>query len=201
LEARRLEVISEVATAATTAVQINGCRVGTAALVDSRHLLTARHAVESAGTATEIDCRVVFPGTGRNFAVEIIDLGEPGHDIAVLRLGEPIDGNPAKPFELWPFGRLPETVAAFGYPMAERGSEGVWRRFKVSGRTTTGLQQLEWTEGVGTFVGHSGGPVIESDTGILVGIVLAGSEAGRFDRFITLPQSKHSRLAESSVKG
>ena len=37
---------------------------------------------------------------------------------------------------------------------------------------------------MGTFPGHSGGPVIDADGHALAGILVEGSERGRFDRFL-----------------
>ena len=103
-------------------------------------------------------------------------------DLAVLDLGEQRLGT--RPVELLAGRRLPDKVAVFGYPLAEAAPTGVWRDFTVSGTTATGSRQLVWDEGAGTFPGHSGGPVVDSATGALVGILTSGSEEGRFDRFL-----------------
>src|SRR5437899_12443052 len=44
--------------------------------------------------------------------------------------------------------------------------------------------QLDWIGDVGTFPGHSGGPVIDADGHALAGILVEGSKRGRFDRFV-----------------
>jgi hypothetical protein len=83
-----------------------------------------------------------------------------------------------------PAARMPERVKVFGYPVAERSLKGMWREFSVAGPTAAGAVQLDWAAATGTFVGHSGGPVIDSGGHGLVGVLLEGSEAGRFDRFL-----------------
>ena len=72
----------------------------------------------------------------------------------------------------------------FGYPLAEGPLNGVWRQFTVAGPATAGTVQLDWSGDVGTFPGHSGGPVIDADGHALAGILVEGSEQGRFDRFL-----------------
>ena len=49
-----------------------------------------------------------------------------------------------------------------------------------------GRVQLDWGD-VGTLEGHSGGPVCDKRSGLMVGVLVEGSEAGHFDRFIPLP--------------
>ena len=44
--------------------------------------------------------------------------------------------------------------------------------------------QLDWIGDVGTFPGHSGGPVIDAAGHALAGILVEGAERGRFDRFV-----------------
>src|SRR2546430_785908 len=56
----------------------------------------------------------------------------------------------------------------------------------VAGPATGGPVQLDWIGDAGTFPGHSGGPVIEADGHALAGILVEGSERGRFDRFVPI---------------
>ena len=44
--------------------------------------------------------------------------------------------------------------------------------------------ELDWIGDAGTFPGHSGGPVIDAAGRALAGILVQGSEPGRFDRFM-----------------
>jgi hypothetical protein len=85
---------------------------------------------------------------------------------------------------LWSAARLPGWVRVFGYPLAEGPLNGVWRQFTVAGSTTAEVVQLDWVGDVGTFRGHSGGPVIDTAGHALAGILVEGSEPGRFDRFV-----------------
>jgi WD40 repeat protein len=45
---------------------------------------------------------------------------------------------------------------------------------------------LDWEDASGTWRGHSGGPVVDSSTAALVGVLIEGAEEGRFDRFLPL---------------
>jgi WD40 repeat protein len=177
--------------AATAEVWVDSRRQGSAVLVDHRYLLSARHVISFGRRDNDVNpakVRVRFPATRAlemdASAVTLEDAGQT--DLAILDLGENLPTGLPRPVHLWAGRRLPGTVAVFGFPTAERNPEGVWRSFTVSRTTTSGLVQLQWEEGVGTFVGHSGGPVIDTDTDDLVGILLAGSEKGYFDRFVPL---------------
>ena len=55
--------------------------------------------------------------------------------------------------------------------------------------------QLNWTD-VGSFIGHSGGPVVDADSGKLVGILREGSPEGRFDRYLPLLRLVECRVLE-----
>src|SRR5262249_59758103 len=68
--------------------------------------------------------------------------------------------------------------------LAEGPLNGVWRQFPGAGPAAPGTLQLDWIGDVGTFPGHSGGPVIDADGHTLTGILVEGSERGRFDRFV-----------------
>jgi hypothetical protein len=68
--------------------------------------------------------------------------------------------------------------------LAEGFLNGVWRLFDVAGPTAAGSVQLDWDGDVGSFPGHSGGPVIDVDEGLLAGILVEGAERGRFDRYL-----------------
>lgn len=176
--------------AATASVWENARRLGSAVLVDGRHLLAAAHILRDLKESPVL--RAVFPGQeGMGLPVTVVTLAATvDADVAVLDLGPEAEGLPG-PVELWAGRRPPERVCAFGYPTGERAVEGVWREFAVSGPTSSGSVQLRWEEQVGTFVGHSGGPIVDRDTHRLAGILVEGSEDGRFDRFVPL-----TRIAE-----
>ena len=102
----------------------------------------------------------------------------------MLDLGEDRPGWLPAPVPVWPAARPPGRVEVFGYPLAERALNGVWRQFAVAGPATAGAVQLDWIGDVGTFSGHSGGPVIDAAGHTLAGILVEGAERGRFDRFV-----------------
>jgi WD40 repeat protein len=83
-------------------------------------------------------------------------------------------------------------VELVGYPQADLTEEEIWRTFTVHAATRSAVQ-LDWAD-VGSFVGHSGGPVLDADSGKLAGILREGSSEGRFDRYLPL-----WRLVEGGV--
>lgn len=171
------------AAAATAEVLVDGKRRGTAVLVSEAYCLTASHVLKERDEGKPIILR--FP-SGDTVVEAMIALRHEPVDLLVLRLLTPNHHTLPKPVEIWLDKRLPQKVRVYGYPLVERQSQGVWRTFEVAGPTSTGLQQLSWSEGVGTFVGHSGGPVLDAVSHRLVGILLAGSTDGQFDRFVPI---------------
>ena len=181
---------------ATAAVFIDGRRAGSAVLVGSRYLVTAAHVLQGQdpGTLANVAAEQVeleFPHQGPGgqpgrAAAARVDLGpaSAGADVAVLDLGGDRPGWLPAPVQVWPAARLPGRVQVFGYPLAEGALNGVWRQFTVAGPATAGTVQLDWVGAVGTFPGHSGGPVIDADGHALAGILVEGAERGRFDRFV-----------------
>ena len=181
---------------ASAAVFVDGWRAGSAVLVDPRYLVTAAHVLQrwDPGARAEVRIEQVeleFPGLGQGgqpgmATASRLDLGPAGAgvDVAVLDLGEDPPGWLPAPVPVWPASRPPRMVKVFGYPLDEGSLNGVWRQFAVTGPATSGAVQLDWIGPVGTFPGHSGGPVIDADGNALAGILVEGSERGRFDRFV-----------------
>jgi WD40 repeat protein len=185
----------------TAAVFVDGRRAGSAVLVDPRYLVTAAHVLQRqdprtlAMVAVE-QVELEFPGQGPGgqpgrTAAGRVDLGpaSPEADVAVLDLGEDRPGWLPAPVPVWAAARPPARVQVFGYPLAEGPLNGVWRQFTVAGPATAGAAtagavQLDWLGDAGTFPGHSGGPVIDAAGHALAGILVAGAERGRFDRFV-----------------
>ena len=125
-------------------------------------------------------------GPGNRLSASRLDLGTNGAaaDVAVLDLGDDRPAWPPGPVAVWASARPPDEVRVFGYPLAERRLKGMWRSFNVAGPASGGLMQLDWSANAGTFPGHSGGPVIDAGEGALAGILVEGSERGRFDRYL-----------------
>jgi V8-like Glu-specific endopeptidase len=183
---------------ATAAVFVGGRRAGSAVLVGDRYLVTAAHVLlrpdpgtgaKALADQVELEFPAPEPGgkPGRS-AASRLDLGREGAglDLAVLDLGQDSPGWLPAPVSVWPAGRLPSRVQVFGYPLAEGLLKGVWRQFTVAGPAAAGTVQLDWIGDVGTFPGHSGGPVIDADGHALAGILVEGSLQGRFDRFVPI---------------
>ena len=178
---------------ATAAVFVDGRRAGSAVLVGPRYLVTAAHVLQrwdpDAGATVAVELEFPDQGPdgqpGRTAAVRV-DLGaaSPKADVAVLDLGEDRPGWLPAPVPVWAAGQLPAEVQVFGYPLDEGPLNGVWRRFAVAGPATAGAVQLDWIGPAGTYRGHSGGPVIDAAGHALAGILVEGSERGRFDRFV-----------------
>ena len=181
---------------ATAAVFVDGRRAGSAVLVGPQYLVTAAHVPQRQDPRTlatvaveqvELEFPAGGPGgqPGRTAAARV-DLcpASPGADVAVLDLGEDRPGWLPAPVPVWSAARPPGRVQVFGYPLAEGPLNGVWRQFAVAGPATAGTVQLDWIGDVGTFPGHSGGPVIDAAGHALAGILVEGAERGRFDRFV-----------------
>jgi len=113
-------------------------------------------------------------------------LGPTSVDAALLDLGDHPPAWLPTPVSVWPARRLPAHVSVLGYPHAEKALHGVWRDFVTSGPAAGGTVQLDWSAAVGTLPGQSGGPVVDAQTASLVGVLVEGSQAGRFDRFLPL---------------
>ena len=181
---------------ATAAVFVDGRRAGSAVLVGPRYLVTAAHVLQrwdpDAGATVAVEqVELEFPDQGPGgqpgrAAASRLDLGPAGAgvDVAVLDLGEDRPGWLPAPVPVWPAARLPARVQVFGYPLDEGPLNGVWRQFTAAGPATAGTVQLDWIGDVGTFPGHSGGPVIDAEGHALAGILVEGAERGRFDRFV-----------------
>lgn len=178
---------------ATATVSVAGGRAGSGALVGHRHLLTAGHVLRRMvrGDYVLADAAdVSFPFMGCSGSQPLparriaLGAGADALDVAVLELEDPLPDWLPKPVPVWPARRLPDAVAVFGFPKVEPTARGVWREFTVAGPVAGGGIQADWAGAVGTLVGHSGGPVFDAESGALVGVLVEGSEAGRFDRFV-----------------
>jgi WD40 repeat protein len=183
--------------AATAVVFVGGQRVGSAVLVDERLLLTAGHVVRRAGASggeAGPAIEVLFPAASGGPGTRVptrqvpLDAGATAVDASMLELAvqEKLPGWFPAPVSLSPRRRLPGRVGVFGFPREEKALRGVWREFDTAGPAADGTVQLDWAGDAGTLPGHSGGPVIDPVTGTLVGVLVQGSQAGLFDRFLPL---------------
>lgn len=178
------------ASVAAATVIVHGELIGSGVLVDGRHLVTARHLVapkEGMGwgpavASVQVEFRGRVVGRATATPVELPLAGDV--DVAVLDLGEHPPAWLPQPVRMWAGQRLPEQVRVYGYPTGESERKGVWREFTVSDTNAADSVQLRWEEDAGTFPGHSGGPVIHRGSASLVGILVEGSDRGRFDRFV-----------------
>jgi WD40 repeat protein len=168
-------------------------------LVDGRHLLTAAHVLRHMVTGqTESPdlVELVFPAimvpdsdAARAYATRVPEpSGGRSLDAAVLDLGEHPPAWLPAPVPLSPARRLPRRVSVFGFPKAEADLRGVWREFDVAGPTAAGSVQADWVRQVGTLPGHSGGPVLDPASGMVVGVLVEGAAQGQFDRFVPASQ-------------
>ena len=145
-----MSVVQAAVVRATAAVFVDERRVGSAVLVDARYLVTAVHVLLDLDPGTLAKAPVdqvelEFPGwelggqPGRVTASRL-DLGAAGAgvDVAVLDLGEDRPDWLPVPVPVWPTARPPGRVQVFGYPLAERPLNGVWRQFAVAGSATAG---------------------------------------------------------------
>jgi Trypsin-like peptidase domain len=171
---------------ASCAIYVNGRRQGSGTLVTDAYVLTAAHVLRGGGALT---IRLRDDLTGDPIPVMRVPLSDNAEelDIAILEL-KPVLHMPP-PATLWPARRLPLETRTFGYPKLEGAApRGVWRDSVVSGGVQGGRVQLDWRD-VGTLEGHSGGPVCDKLSGLMVGILVEGSQAGHFDlSLVTSPR-------------
>lgn len=169
---------------ATCAIYVGDHRDGTGTLVTDSYVLTAAHVLRRAGDVT---IRFRDGLQAAPIPVRRLSLGTDADqlDVAVLTLAPGADR--PRPAKLWPVRRLPPETRVFGYPRLE-GSwpRGVWRDSTLSGTAGQHRVQLDWSD-AGTLEGHSGGPVCDKQSGLVAGVLVEGSDAGRFDRFVPLP--------------
>ncbi|WP_345516336.1 S1 family peptidase [Phytohabitans houttuyneae] len=154
-------------------------------LIDTGRLLTCRHVVakHTPGHWERPDVWITFPGIPA-IGARVLYGGEV--DAVVLDLMT-ADDDPRlpRPVPLSGSARQPARVEVFGYPTSDHTAAGVWRDFEVAGVVDGEQYQLNWN-GAGSLPGHSGGPVVDAKSGRLVGLLTAGSQAGRFDRYLPL---------------
>ena len=169
---------------ASCAIYVDGSHTGTGTLVTDSHVLTVAHVVRRSGELLTI--RFSEGLSGEAIPVDRLSLGTDAEelDIAVLMLG-PSGERPA-PVRLWPARRLPLATGTFGFPFGtEEILHGVWRYSQVSGIAKRGRVQLDWVD-AGTVPGQSGGAVCDRQSGLMVGVLVEGSNVGHFDRMIPL---------------
>jgi hypothetical protein len=183
---------------ATAAVRLKaGAKpVGSAVLIDTGRLVTCRHLLSADAYAAPWGQQlwVTFPG-GHPVGARVFEAAD-GIDALILDLQSPDDDQRVpEPVLLSGSARQPGTVAVFGYPAKDLAVAGVWRDFSVAGPAGNEYQ-LNWIDAAGTMSGHSGGPVVDVRTGRLVGLLTAGSEQGRFDRYLPLTALRGRGLLE-----
>jgi Trypsin-like peptidase domain len=156
--------------------------LGTGFLLTQRLALTCRHVV--AGASGDVHADLVGPqawGSKAELYPEHAPSGEAegGPDVAVLRLdaAAPVRaGAPIGPPEPPAFGTL---LVAFGFPLEYRWGEeaenpGIWARLIVDGPDKSGGRlwlQSQHPHGHPVLPGLSGGPVIDSESGLVVGMI------------------------------
>src|SRR3954447_14947655 len=173
--------------AAATVMVLAGDRLlGSAVLVDERHVLTAAHVLRYTVEGqprlfNEVDLGFPFlavPGERPPLVPAVrVGLGADAEtlDVAVLELAESPPRWLPSPVPVWPARRLPSRVALFGCPKGDPARRGGWRAFTVAGPVAGGGVQADWAGTVGSWAGHSGGPVLDAASGALCGAVTAGS--------------------------
>lgn len=164
---------------------------GSGFLVDQRHLLTAAHVVAKQTDAGWVQpaCPVDLRFPGGSVIVNQSRIRVPAAaDLAIVDLGEQPPTWLPEPVRLSSARRLPDRLALVAYPGADQTAAGVWRSYTQAGPTAAGEVQLRWIEGTGSLPGQSGGPVVDADTGELVGLLVSGWDPkfgdGRFDRIL-----------------
>ncbi len=145
--------------------------VGTGILLAPDLVLTVEHVVDGAVT-------VQMTPEGQEPVTGVVIGEDPERDVALLKLAEPVEGHV---FELADDeARIGANVAALGYPLGlpftvTRGSvSGTHRDVPIDGMVRRELIQTD----AAINPGNSGGPLLDTDTGEVIGLVDLGSGAG-----------------------
>jgi S1-C subfamily serine protease len=158
-------------------IEVVGCSggaiehgVGTGFLIGPRLVATVEHVVDGAG-------HIVIKQRGKRAATATIIGADPARDLALLRLSKPVGGYQFTVTEVAP--RIGDEVAALGFPF---GLPFTMTRGSISGldRTITidnvDRERLVQTDAA-VNPGNSGGPLLRTDTGDVVGLVDLGGGA------------------------
>ena len=145
--------------------------VGTGILLAPDLVLTVEHVVDGAVT-------VQMTPEGQEPVTGVVIGEDPERDVALLKLAEPVEGHV---FELAEAeARIGANVAALGYPLGmpftvTRGAvSGTHRDVPIDGMVRRELIQTD----AAINPGNSGGPLMDTDTGEVIGLVDLGSGAG-----------------------
>lgn len=146
----------------------DGTGTGTGFLVGPRHVVTVEHVVDGAAKVTLIQ------GSKRLGDVQVIGLDR-DRDLALLRLAKPAKGYVFRFSAHAP--RLGDEVAAIGFPLGlpltvTRGTvSGLGRTIPIDDLKRRALVQTD----AAVNPGNSGGPLLSTTTGDVVGLVDLGS--------------------------
>lgn len=145
-----------------------GSSVGTGILLSPHFIATVEHVVDGAAL-------VLIKRNGNILATATVIGADPARDLALLRTRTPMTGYSFRLASRAP--RLGEAVAALGYPLGlpltvTRGSvSGLERTIPIEGIDRRHLVQTD----AAVNPGNSGGPLIVTSTGEVVGLIDAGS--------------------------
>jgi hypothetical protein len=142
--------------------------VGTGFLVGPELVATVEHVVDG-------EARIVLKQNGKPLSSATVIGFDPARDLALLKTAKPINGYVFKLADRAP--RLGEEVAALGFPLAlpltvTKGSvSGLGRTIPIANVERRQLVQTD----AALNPGNSGGPLLATDTGEVVGLVDIGS--------------------------
>jgi S1-C subfamily serine protease len=147
---------------------------GSGFLVGPTLVATVHHAVEGAG-------RIIVKRGGKKLATATVIGQEAGRDLALLRLSKPVHGHVFRLSQTGP--RIGDRIAALGYPpglpltWAQGTIRGLNRTIRIENARRHGLAQSNAL----VTQGQSGGPLVRTATGEVVGIVdsRSGSDMAR----------------------
>jgi Trypsin-like peptidase domain len=155
-----------------TACTANGVEqfVGTGFLVGPRLVATVEHVVDGAAL-------IVIKQSGDQVATATVIGADSARDLALLRLSEPVKGYAFTISRVAP--RIGDEVAALGFPF---GLPFTMTRGSISGLDRTiPIENIDRQRLVQTYAavnpGNSGGPLLRTDTGEVVGLVDLGGGA------------------------
>jgi WD40 repeat protein len=176
----------------------SGSTAGAGVLIGAREIVTCAHVVNAA-LERDLGSRAVpaepvevtFPLTGGRWPIKVrvaqwfppTPDGEVNDDLAVLLLGRAPNGAVPARLAVGSY-RSGHGADVFGYPGVPPRPDGSWVPVAVRGVVGGGLLQLDARSSAALRVqpGFSGGPVIDSETGEVIGLLQTAPPARSADR-------------------
>ena len=166
-------------------LKLDGTTAGTGFIVNGEGLIaTCAHVVEATGAGPDGGVRVVFQATGQEAVASVESEG--GHppdveDTAFLQLSDPLPKGAASVILGTSAERQGTQIQAFGYPDLGK-VDGLWGNGELIGLVTEERRPLLQLRSSEITAGFSGGPVWDTATGHVIGMVAQVATPDRYGK-------------------